>query len=126
MSIDLVRYREEFGSLQFGAPETGILELVIANKGRLNAATESMHRDLATVWRSIDLDDAVRARGETENGLAAICGALASAFRLAAKRYWGGGAAAAVAALSRRRADRCASSWCAARVRISRRAAIST
>jgi enoyl-CoA hydratase len=67
MSIDLVRYREEFGSLQFGAPETGILELVIANKGRLNAATESMHRDLATVWRSIDLDDAVRVvvvRGE--------------------------------------------------------------
>ena len=67
MSIDLVRYREEFGSLQFGAPENGIHEQVIANKGRLNAATESMHRDLATVWRSIDLDDAVRVvvvRGE--------------------------------------------------------------
>jgi enoyl-CoA hydratase len=34
---------------------------VISNEGRLNAATEAMHRDLALVWREIDVDDAVRA-----------------------------------------------------------------
>jgi enoyl-CoA hydratase len=69
-TIDLARYAREFSSLQFLAPEGGILELVIANKGRLNAATESMHRDLAEVWRAIDVDDAVRAvvvRGEGAN-----------------------------------------------------------
>jgi enoyl-CoA hydratase len=69
-AIDLVRYQTEFPSLQFIASEAGILELVIANKGRLNAATESMHRDLARVWRSIDVDDAVRVvlvRGEGSN-----------------------------------------------------------
>jgi enoyl-CoA hydratase len=68
--IDPARYAREFSSLQFFAPEAGILELVIANKGRLNAATESMHRDLAEVWRAIDVDDAVRAvivRGEGAN-----------------------------------------------------------
>jgi len=69
-TIDLARYAREFSSLQFLAPEGRILELVIANKGRLNAATESMHRDLAEVWRAIDVDDAVRAvvvRGEGAN-----------------------------------------------------------
>ena len=69
-TIDLARYAREFSSLQFLAPEPGILELVITNKGRLNAATESMHRDLAQVWRAIDVDDAVRAvivRGEGAN-----------------------------------------------------------
>jgi len=69
-TIDLARYAREFSSLQFFAPEGGILELVIANKGRVNAATESMHRDLAEVWRAVDVDDAVRAvivRGEGAN-----------------------------------------------------------
>jgi enoyl-CoA hydratase len=68
--IDAGRYARDFPSLQFHAPEAGILELVIANKGRLNAATEAMHRDLAVVWRAIDADDAVRAvvvRGEGSN-----------------------------------------------------------
>jgi enoyl-CoA hydratase len=70
MAIDLARYAREFASLQFLAPEAGILEVVIANKGRVNAATESMHRDLAQVWRTIDIDDAVRVvivRGEGAN-----------------------------------------------------------
>ena len=43
---------------------------MIANKGRLNAATEAMHRDLAQVWRAIDIDEAVRVvvvRGEGAN-----------------------------------------------------------
>jgi enoyl-CoA hydratase len=67
MQIDLRRYAREFASLQFLAPEEGLLELVLANKGRLNAATEEMHRDLAAVWRAIDADAAVRVvivRGE--------------------------------------------------------------
>ena len=65
--IDAARYARNFASLQFQAPEAGILELVMSNKGRLNAATEAMHRDLALVWRAIDVDDAVRVvvvRGE--------------------------------------------------------------
>jgi enoyl-CoA hydratase len=67
MPIDTAHYSQDFPSLQFLAPEDGILELVMSNKGRLNAATEAMHRDLAQVWRSIDIDDAVRVvvvRGE--------------------------------------------------------------
>ena len=69
-ALDPVRYAREFPSLQFFAPEAGILELVIANKGRLNAATEAMHRDLALVWRAIDIDESVRVvvvRGEGAN-----------------------------------------------------------
>lgn len=68
--IDIVRYARDFPSLQFLTPEPGILELVIANKGRVNAASEAMHRDLAQVWRGIDIDDAVRVvivRGEGAN-----------------------------------------------------------
>src|SRR5580704_3679401 len=70
MPIDTARYGQDFASLQFLAPEDGILELVMSNHGRLNAATEDMHRDLAQVWRSVDVDDAVRAvivRGEGSN-----------------------------------------------------------
>lgn len=61
MPVDAARYARNFGSLQFLAPEPGILELVIANERRLNAATEEMHRDLAKVWCDIDGDEAVRA-----------------------------------------------------------------
>jgi enoyl-CoA hydratase len=60
MSIDLARYGADFGGLRFAEPETGILEIVLSNPARLNAADERMHRDLALVWRAIDLDDAVR------------------------------------------------------------------
>ncbi len=70
MPIDLNRYAKEFPSLQFSNEESGILELVMSNQGRLNAATEDMHRDLAQVWRSIDVDPAVRVvviRGEGSN-----------------------------------------------------------
>jgi enoyl-CoA hydratase len=69
-SIDPARYAKDFPSLQFLSSEAGILELIMSNKGRLNAATEAMHRDLAQVWRSIDTDDAVRVavvRGEGSN-----------------------------------------------------------
>jgi enoyl-CoA hydratase len=60
-AIDLERYCSGFPSLEFAAPGGAVLELIIANEGRLNAATEAMHRDLALVWREIDGDDAVRA-----------------------------------------------------------------
>ena len=67
---DVAHYSREFASLKFLGDEPGILELIIANKGRVNAATEAMHRDLALVWRTIDTDDAVRVvvvRGEGAN-----------------------------------------------------------
>jgi len=60
LTIDLASYQGAFPSLQFLANEAGILELIIANEARVNAATEGMHRDLANVWRTVDLDDAVR------------------------------------------------------------------
>lgn len=69
-AIDITRYARDFSSLEFAATSPGILELVITNKGRLNAATESMHRDLSQVWRTVDLDEAVRVvvvRGEGAN-----------------------------------------------------------
>ncbi len=70
MPIDAGKFARAFPSLKFFAPERGLLELVIANPGRMNAATEDMHRDLARVWLAIDLDDEVRAvivRGEGAN-----------------------------------------------------------
>jgi enoyl-CoA hydratase len=70
MPIDTARYLKEFPSLEFSSAEPGILEIVIANQGRLNAATEDMHRNLAQVWRSVDLDDSVRVvliRGQGAN-----------------------------------------------------------
>ena len=70
MPIDIDRYAQAHGSLAFHSPEPDILEIVIANEKKLNAATEAMHRDLAAVWRAADADDAVRAilvRGEGAN-----------------------------------------------------------
>ena len=43
-AIDLRRYAAEFPSLQFFSGEPGILELVMSNQGRLNAATEDIDR----------------------------------------------------------------------------------
>jgi enoyl-CoA hydratase len=70
MAIDVARYAKDFPSLQFNDPGVGMLELIISNKGRLNSATEAMHRDLAQVWRSVDIDESVRVvvvRGEGAN-----------------------------------------------------------
>jgi enoyl-CoA hydratase len=68
--IDVDRYARDFASLQILEPEPGILEIVISNPSKLNAATEPMHRDLAQVWRAVDLDEAVRVvviRGDGAN-----------------------------------------------------------
>lgn len=67
MPVDAGRYGRLFTHLRFGTPESGVLEVVLANEGRLNAATEGMHGDLAEVWREIDRDGEVRVvlvRGE--------------------------------------------------------------
>src|SRR3984893_12322370 len=60
-TISLQTYTERFAHLTFAQPEAGVLEIIISNPKRLNAADAHMHRDLATVWREIDLDDSVRA-----------------------------------------------------------------
>lgn len=59
--IGLEALRAGHPGLQFESPANGVLEVVIANQGRQNSATEGMHRDLAAVWRAIDADPAVRA-----------------------------------------------------------------
>lgn len=67
MPVDIGRYGRLFPHLRFATPENGVLEVVLANEGRLNAATEGMHGDLAEVWREIDRDGEVRValvRGE--------------------------------------------------------------
>ena len=69
-SIDLKTFSGDFGSLAFGEPHAGVLEIVISKPGRMNAADETMHADLARIWRRIDEDDTVRAvlvRGEGEH-----------------------------------------------------------
>ena len=60
MTIDPQRFCSEFPSLGFEQPSTGVLEIIISHEGRQNSATESMHRDLANVWRAVDADAAVR------------------------------------------------------------------
>lgn len=60
MSIDLDSYRSDFGSLAFEMPDDGILEIIIGQEQRQNAADASAHRDLANVWRAIDVDPAVK------------------------------------------------------------------
>lgn len=70
MTIPLPTYQERFPSLQFAQPEAGVLEIVISNPRHLNAADASMHRDLASVWRDIDVDATVQVvliRGEGEH-----------------------------------------------------------
>jgi enoyl-CoA hydratase len=60
VSLDLQRWRRDFAGLGFEEPSPGVLEIVIANEGRQNAATAQMHGDLAQVWRAVDADPAVR------------------------------------------------------------------
>ena len=63
------RYSRQFDSLHFEQPASGVLRVVMSSPGRLNAASAAMHRDLADVWRVIDIDPEVRSvivRGEGE------------------------------------------------------------
>jgi enoyl-CoA hydratase len=70
LSVSVDTYKARFPSLSFAASDAGILEIIISNPARRNAADASMHRDLSAVWRDIDVDDAVRAvlvRGDGEH-----------------------------------------------------------
>jgi enoyl-CoA hydratase len=70
MPIAISAYAADFRSLTFSEPVERVLEIVISKPGRLNAADESMHADLASVWRRIDTDPNVRSvlvRGEGEH-----------------------------------------------------------
>ena len=57
MNID--RYANDFPSLKFSTPSDRVLELTLAAEKTLNAADASMHRELAYVWRDIDLDESI-------------------------------------------------------------------
>lgn len=46
--------------LEFARPEPGILEIVLNNPGRLNAADAAMHGELARVWGDVDRDPDTR------------------------------------------------------------------
>src|ERR1700730_1500870 len=59
--VSLAAYRAAHPALQFEAPLPGVLEVIISNEARLNAAHAALHRDLAQVWRLIDSDSLVRA-----------------------------------------------------------------
>ena len=59
MKID--KYADSFPALEFSMPADRVLEITLHAEGKLNAADADMHRDLAYVWRDIDLDDSVNA-----------------------------------------------------------------
>jgi enoyl-CoA hydratase len=50
---------EEFVSLAFDEPSPGVLRITLEGPG-LNAVNETMHRELADVWLTIDRDPSVR------------------------------------------------------------------
>lgn len=56
---EVERY-QRFTTLQFSRPASRVLEIVLSNPGRLNAADADMHRDLADVWPEIDRDPQTR------------------------------------------------------------------
>ena len=56
MSDRFASYRR----LQFARPEPGILEIVLDNPGRLNAADAAMHGELSLVWGEVDRDPETR------------------------------------------------------------------
>jgi len=60
-------WQENYHRLKFAEPSEGVLEIILSNPGRLNAADSQMHRELAYVWRDIDADPSIGAvlvRGE--------------------------------------------------------------
>ncbi|WP_027881477.1 enoyl-CoA hydratase/isomerase family protein [Meiothermus rufus] len=60
-------WQQQYRRLKFTQPSERVLEVVLSNPGRLNAADSQMHRELAYVWRDIDADQSIAAvlvRGE--------------------------------------------------------------
>jgi len=60
-AVSVDAYHAAYPALKFAVPLPGVLEVIIANEPRLNAADAALHRDLAAVWRGIDADAAIRA-----------------------------------------------------------------
>ncbi len=59
--IDLDQYSTRHPYLGFDAPRERVLRITMSRPDRLNAADHNMHGDLASVWRTIDEDEAVSA-----------------------------------------------------------------
>ena len=57
----MTEYASAFPSLGFDRPEDGILVITMTAAGKLNAVSADMHRELATVWNTIDRDPDTRA-----------------------------------------------------------------
>jgi enoyl-CoA hydratase len=60
--------------LQFDRPHPRVLRITMSNPGRLNAADETMHGELAEIWRDIDTDPDVSAAILTGAGKAFSAG----------------------------------------------------
>ena len=60
--------------LKFDWPSDGVLRITMSNPGKLNAADQAMHYELAEIWRDIDDDPAVRAAILTGEGTAFSAG----------------------------------------------------
>jgi enoyl-CoA hydratase len=63
VTLDPSRYRY----LKFARPKPGLLEIILSNPGKLNSVTADGHRELAYVWKDVDLDESVQVvllRGE--------------------------------------------------------------
>ena len=51
---------DSYTTLKFSRPLAGVLEIVMGEEGKLNAAGHDMHRELAGVWRDVDADSETR------------------------------------------------------------------
>jgi enoyl-CoA hydratase len=60
--------------LKFDRPAEGVLRITMSNPGRLNAADQAMHFELAEIWRDIDADPDVRCAILTGEGTAFSAG----------------------------------------------------
>src|SRR5215207_4213571 len=85
---------DDYRSLKFATPAERVLEIVMDRPGRLNAADQAMHRELAEVWRDVDADPDVAAvivrgagRGFSAGGDFELIEALADDFEARA-RVW--------------------------------------
>lgn len=65
---------DRYQRLQFDRPHPHVLRVTMHNPGRLNAADETMHAELAEVWRDIDRDPSVSAAILTGHGRAFSAG----------------------------------------------------
>ena len=64
----------DYQRLKFDRPADGVLRITMSNPGKLNAADEAMHWELAEIWRDIDADPTVRSAILTGEGTAFSAG----------------------------------------------------